>query len=69
MGDKLLGGMRNKHRVCAKNAHTALDGKVYLVDFYNLDMIIAVGYRVNSNAEKADVNFSQLLRDALMSVV
>ena len=35
--------------VCAENALTASDGKVYLVKYYNLDMIIAVGYRVNSN--------------------
>ena len=34
--------------VCAENALTASDGKVYKVKFYNLDMIIAVGYRVNS---------------------
>jgi death-on-curing family protein len=34
--------------VCAKFAHTADDGKVYQVMFYNLDMILAVGYRTNS---------------------
>jgi prophage maintenance system killer protein len=34
--------------VCAKFAHTAEDGKVYKTQFYNLDMIISVGYRVNS---------------------
>ena len=28
--------------------HTAQDGKVYKVKFYNLDAIISVGYRVNS---------------------
>lgn len=38
-----------KHNsVVAKFATTALDGKVYQVDYYNLDMIISVGYRVNS---------------------
>jgi hypothetical protein len=29
--------------------HTAEDGKQYKTTFYNLDVIIAVGYRVNSN--------------------
>ena len=34
--------------VIAKFATTATDGKVYQVDYYNLDMIISVGYRVKS---------------------
>ena len=34
--------------VVAKNATTARDGKVYKVAFYNLDMILSIGYRVNS---------------------
>ena len=34
--------------VCAKFAHTAADGKTYQTNYYNLDMIIAVGYRVNA---------------------
>ena len=29
--------------------HTAANGKVYKTKFYNLDAIISVGYRVNSN--------------------
>lgn len=33
--------------VCAKFAHTAEDGKTYNTQFYNLDAIISVGYRVN----------------------
>lgn len=28
--------------------HTASDGKTYKTQYYNLDMIISVGYRVNS---------------------
>ncbi|WP_339132814.1 MAG: virulence protein RhuM/Fic/DOC family protein [Candidatus Electrothrix sp. GW3-4] len=34
--------------VVAKNATTAADGKTYQVDYYNLDAILSVGYRVNS---------------------
>ncbi len=34
--------------VCANFAHTAEDGKTYQVQFYNLDIILAVGYRANS---------------------
>ena len=34
--------------VVAKIATTAADGKVYQVDYYNLDVIISVGYRVKS---------------------
>lgn len=34
--------------VCAKFAHTAEDGKIYNTQFYNLDAVISVGYRVNS---------------------
>ena len=41
-------GELNKGSVCANFAHTAEDGKTYKTDFYNLDAIIAVGYRVNS---------------------
>ncbi len=35
-------------RVCAKNARTGPDGKSYIVDYYNLDVVLAVGYRVKS---------------------
>ena len=38
----------DKHSVVAKNATTAKDGKTYQVDYYNLDMIISLGYRINS---------------------
>ncbi len=34
--------------VVAKFATTASDGKTYQVEYYNLDMIISVGYRVKS---------------------
>ncbi len=37
-----------KASVCAKIAHTAADGKVYNTQYYNLDVIISVGYRIKS---------------------
>ena len=37
-----------KEAVWAKFAYTASDSKTYQVDFYNLDVIISVGYRVKS---------------------
>jgi len=37
-----------RRSVCAKFAHTAEDGKTYQVDYYSLDAVISVGYRVNS---------------------
>ncbi|MDP2709009.1 MAG: virulence RhuM family protein [bacterium] len=41
-------GELEQKAVSAKFAHTAADGKTYRILFYNLDAIIAVGYRVNS---------------------
>lgn len=38
----------DKQSVCAKFAHTGDDGKTYQVQYYNLDVILAVGYRTNS---------------------
>lgn len=38
----------NENSVCANFAHTAKDGKTYQVQYYNLDIILAVGYRTNS---------------------
>jgi len=38
----------DKESVCSKLEHTAEDGKKYKTDYYNLDAIISVGYRVNS---------------------
>ena len=39
----------DKNSVVANFATTAADGKTYQVDYYNLDAIISIGYRVNSN--------------------
>ena len=38
----------DKNSVWAKFARTGSDGKTYYVDYYNLDVIISVGYRVKS---------------------
>lgn len=38
----------DKETVCSKMEHTAEDGKKYNTDYYSLDAIISVGYRVNS---------------------
>ena len=38
----------DKSSVCSKMEHTAEDGKKYQTEYYNLDAIISVGYRVNS---------------------
>ncbi|MDP3726307.1 MAG: virulence protein RhuM/Fic/DOC family protein [bacterium] len=52
--------------VCAKFAHTADDGKVYQVQFYNLDVILAVGYRTNS---KRAIDFRQWATKTLRSYI
>lgn len=38
----------DRNSVCAKFAHTAKDSKQYMVNFYSLDLVLAVGYRTNS---------------------
>ncbi|MGD9109180.1 MAG: virulence protein RhuM/Fic/DOC family protein [Gammaproteobacteria bacterium] len=53
--------------VVAKNATTAADGKVYQVDWYNLDAIISVGYRVNSKrGTEFRIWATKILRDHLV---
>lgn len=41
-------GELRRPSVVAENATTAADGKTYRVEYYNLDAILSVGYRVNS---------------------
>jgi hypothetical protein len=38
----------DRNSVVAKNATTGMDGKIYQVEYFNLDVIISVGYRVKS---------------------
>lgn len=41
-------GELEESSVCSLFEHTAKDGKTYKTQYYNLDMIISVGYRVKS---------------------
>ncbi len=43
----------DRKAVCANFAHTASDGKTYKVEHYNLDIVLSVGYRVNSKQATA----------------
>ncbi len=46
-------GELEREAVVAKNATTAADGKFYQVEYYNLDMIISLSYRINSKQASA----------------
>jgi hypothetical protein len=57
----------DKSSVCANFAHTAADGKTYNTQYYNLDAILSVGYRVNSKcATKFRQWATKVLRDYLL---
>ena len=49
LGNIFATGELSKDSVCSILEHTAGDGKTYSAKYYNLDAIIAVGYRVNSH--------------------
>ena len=56
-----------KNSVSAFFAHTAPDGKTYQVQYYNLDAIISVGYRVNSKrGTQFRIWATQVLRDHIL---
>ncbi|MDA3897234.1 MAG: virulence protein RhuM/Fic/DOC family protein, partial [Desulfobacteraceae bacterium] len=58
----------DKKAVCAKFAHTAGDGKTYQTNYYNLDVIIAVGYRVNAKrGTQFRIWATSILKDHLVS--
>jgi len=44
-----VGSESTENSVVAKFATTAADGKTYQIEYYNLDMILSVGYRVKSS--------------------
>lgn len=53
--------------VVAKIATTGSDGKIYQVEYFNLDMIISVGYRVNSKrGTQFRIWATQRLKDYLL---
>lgn len=59
-----------KNSVVAKYATTAIDGKTYQVDYYNLDAILSVGYRVNSKqGTQFRIWASQRLKEYLLEGV
>ena len=60
-------GELSEKSTCAKNAQIAKDGKIRSMDIYNLDMIISVGYRVNSQkATKFRVWSTKILKKYLL---
>jgi DNA ligase (NAD+) len=60
-------GELDREAVIAKNATTASDGKTYQVDYFNLDAIISVGYRVNSKrGTQFRIWASSVLKDYLI---
>ena len=53
--------------VISKMEITASDGKIYSTNFYNLDAIIAVGYRVNSKeATQFRIGATKVLREYIV---
>ena len=60
-------GELDKNSVVANFATTASDGKTYQVEYYNLDAIISVGYRVNSKkATKFRQWATKVLKDYIL---
>jgi prophage maintenance system killer protein/prophage antirepressor-like protein len=58
----------DKDAVVANYATTASDGKSYHVDYYNLDAILSVGYRVNSKEGSEFRKWSsQVLKEYLIN--
>lgn len=60
-------GELDKESVCSILERTAADGKKYWTQFYNLDMTISIGYRVNSKkATRFRIWATKVLKDYLV---
>ena len=57
----------DKNLVCRFFRHTGTDGKIYNVRYYNLDMIISVGFRVSSKrAIKFRIWSNKIIKEHLL---
>jgi hypothetical protein len=57
----------NGSSVVANFATTASDGKVYIIEHFNLEMVISIGYRVKSNrGTQFRIWANQVLKDYLL---
>ena len=59
-------GELNRIAVVANFATTAIDGKIYNIEYYNLDVIISIGYRVKS---QKGVRFRQWATSVLKNYI
>jgi len=67
LGNIFEEGELEEKAVCSILEHTAEDGKTYNTQYYNLDAIIAVGYRINSqNATQFRIWATSVLRDYII---
>lgn len=59
--------LKEDEAVVAKFATTAEDGKIYNMEYYNLDMIVSIGYRVKSqNGIKFRKWANRILKDYML---
>ena len=60
-------GELEEKTVCREFRHTAEDGKIYPTQYYNLDVIISVGYRVKSKqGTQFRIWATQVLKDHII---
>ena len=59
-------GELDQHSVSSILEHTAADGKTYKTQFYNLDAIISVGYRVNVLRDLQQTSCTQTSRTIVL---